>query len=189
VIAGEKKLKQMILWVGCLAMLQGSVEAGELYRWVDSSGKVHYGDAPAKDIDKDVSESNLVKFSDMAVANEDLPYETRRAKEKFPVTLYVSDNCDEPCNQGRKLLSKRGIPFTEKLLQSKNDIDEFKKLTGSDGAPTLAVGKIILKGFRAEDWQEVLDTAGYPKAAPYRAPKVAPPAAASGVAPAYPFKR
>jgi len=81
------------------------VQAGELFRWVDKAGKVHYGDTqPA-----DVVDVERKKLSSSTSQNEDLPYETLRAQQNFPVTLYVTNGCGAPCNQARTLLNKRGV--------------------------------------------------------------------------------
>lgn len=179
-------MKRIVWLLAGLAVLHA--QAGELYRWVDDAGKVHYGDAQARDAAKNVAESDMVRLSSKPASGEELPYQTQQARNKFPVTLYVSDNCGAPCTSARALLNKRGIPYTEKLLNTKAAIDEFRKLSGSDDAPTLAVGNTYLKGYLADAWQNELDVAGYPKAAPYRALVPATPAA-SAVAPAYPFAR
>jgi len=178
-------MKRIVLLLGCLVLMPSGMQAGELYRWVDAKGDMHYGDVPPVD----ATQIEVRKFSDVAAPNEDLPYETRRAQQNFPIVLYVADGCIEYCNQARNLLSKRGIPFSEKMLQTKEDIDAFKALSGSDSVPTLGVGKAFLKGFLAEQWHSELDVAGYPKTAPYRAISALPasaPAAASQVAPANP---
>ena len=89
---------------------------------------------------------------------------------------------------GAQSPDRRGIPFSDKKLLTKEEIEAFKALSGSDIAPTLGVGKIFLKGFEAGQWNNQLDIAGYPKTAPYHAPKASPamPAAASAVAPTQP---
>lgn len=177
-------MKRIVLLLGCLASLPSGAQAGELYRWVDSSGRVYYGDVPPAE----ATQVEVRKFPDGIMSSEYLPYETRRAQQNFPVTLYVADNCGETCNQARSLLAKRGIPFSEKLLKTNEEIDAFKQLSGSEIAPTLALGKTFLKGFQAEQWHSELDIAGYPKTAPYRAPNIQPvvPAAANPAAPENP---
>ncbi|HYR05167.1 MAG TPA: glutaredoxin family protein [Gallionella sp.] len=186
-------MKRTILLLGCLAMMPLSIQADELFRWVDNQGRVHYGDVPPVD----AAQVTPIKPIAVAEPGEDLPYEARRAQQNFPVTLYVADNCTEYCDQARSLLSKRGIPFSEKKLATREDIDAFKALSGFDSVPALAVGRTFLKGFLAEQWHSELDIAGYPKTAPYR-PPVTPsesgaltvpapaPAAASEVVPANP---
>lgn len=168
-------MKRIVLLLGCLAWMPA--QAGDLYRWVDAQGKVHYGDVPPAE----AAQIEEKKFAPAETPGADLPYATRRAQQDFPVTLYVSDNCAEYCDQARRLLNQRGIPYTEKKLATQEDIDAFKALSGSDSAPTLAVGRTFLKGFLATQWHGELDVAGYPKIAPYRS--TAPPATAIPAAP------
>lgn len=165
-------MKSYFILAAMLLAALSSAQAGELYRWVDQSGKLHYGDMPPAG----AAQAEKVKISDSPVSEDvDLPYETRRAKENFPVTLYVADNCIDPCQKARDFLSKRGIPFTEKGLKSKEDIDAFKKENGGEVVPALAIGKIWLNGFLAEQWDSELDAANYPKVSPYQPPAAAKP--------------
>ena len=178
-------MKRIVLLLGCLTAMPLGAQAGDLYRWVDAQGKVHYGDTPPPE----AAQLELLKSPAAPALGEDLPYETRRAQQNFPVTLYVAKNCAEYCDQARSLLNKRGIPFSEKVLETQEDMDTFRKLSGFDGVPALSVGKTFLKGFLAEQWHGELDIAGYPKTAPYRPAGMLPssaPAAASDVAPAAP---
>ncbi len=153
-------MRRRFIWAGLIALACGNAQADGMYRWVDKSGKVYYGDAPAADATK----VDKMKFGAVqTVAVDDLPYLTRRAKQSFPVTLYVAENCGDSCKQAREFLTKRGIPFTENNVRTKEELETFKQLSGSAGVPTLAVGKTWFKGFQAEQWGGGLDTAGYPQ--------------------------
>ena len=175
-------MRHIVLLLACLVMMPLEVQAGELFRWVDNAGKMNYGDVPPADA-TDVERLNI---SSEATLNDDLPYETRRAQENFPVTLYTSNGCGEGCTQGRSLLSKRGIPYSEKLLQTREDIEAFKQLSGIDSVvPVLQVGKDFLKGYLESQWNGELDVAGYPKTASYRQ-RFAPPVKAEPYTPAPP---
>lgn len=134
----------------------------ELYRWVDSSGKVHYGDVPANDAEQ-LQEKKFDKPAAAATGDEALPFEMRRAKQRFPVTLYVTENCTTACQQARDFLNQRHIPYAEKQLSTQEEFDDFKKKSGGDTVPTISVGSSWLKGFLATAWQDALDVAGYPK--------------------------
>lgn len=163
-------MRRRFVWAGLIALVCGTAQADGLYRWVDKSGKVNYGDAPAADAAK----VEQKKFGAAPTVDiNDLPYATRRAKQNFPVTLYSAENCGDSCKEARLFLTKRGIPFTENLLRTKEDLDSFKKLSGSDSVPTLAVGKTWFKGFQAEQWSGALDTAGYSQTP---SPQLRPPA-------------
>ena len=142
-------MKSIILLLACLAIIPSGVQAEELFRWVDKAGKMNYGDVPPAD----ATDVERIKLSSEPAQNEDLPYETRSAQQNFPVTLYVGAGCGETCDQARSLLSKRGIPFSEKLLRTKQDVETFNQLSGIDGVvPVLAVGKDFLKGFLESQW-------------------------------------
>ena len=144
---------------------------------MDKAGKMNYGDLPPAD----ATDVERIKISSESTPNDDLPYATRRAQENFPVTLYACGGCGEACTQGRDLLSKRGIPYSEKLLQTREDIDAFKQLSGIDSVvPVLQVGKDFLKGYLESQWNTELDVAGYPKTASYRQ-RFAPPVQAGAI--------
>lgn len=136
--------------------------AGDLYRWVDSAGNVHYGDVPPGDAQQ-LQEKKFAAPATPPTGDAALPFEVRRAKQRFPVTLYVQDSCKEPCQQARDFLNQRHIPFTEKNLTTEEEVNAFKQQSGGDAIPTLSVGRNWLKGFLARSWQDELDAAGYPK--------------------------
>lgn len=158
-------MKRIVLLSVCLCAMPLGVQADDLFRWVDKSGKMNYGDVPPAD----ATEIVRLKFPSDPGQNEDLPYETRLAQQNFPVTLYVSEDCGETCDKARSLLNKRGVPFSEKSLKTKQDIDALQQLSGIGGVvPVLEVGKNFLRGFLESQWNSELDIAGYPKTASYR---------------------
>jgi glutaredoxin len=165
-------LKRIFLLMSLLLLT--NLQAAELYRSIDKDGKVHYGDSPlegTEDVEK-------LKSGNEPKPDENLPYETQRAMQNFPVTLYAFPDCGRACQMARDLLNKRGIPFTEKSLTKKEDIDAFSQASGDSKLPAVTVGKTWLKGFQAEQWNNELDFAGYPKKVlTYRPPTTtAPPA-------------
>ncbi|MBI1174080.1 MAG: DUF4124 domain-containing protein [Sideroxydans sp.] len=153
----------MKFWIFGLAMLfLSAAHADGLYRWVDQAGKVHYGDVPANDAEQ-LQERKFDKPATPLSGDAALPYEVRRARQRFPVTLYVEQSCTVPCQQAREFLQQRHIPFTEKNLVTKEETDAFKQDSGSDILPAITVGSHWLKGFFAKAWQDELDAAGYPR--------------------------
>ncbi|MFN3398622.1 MAG: glutaredoxin family protein [Sulfurimicrobium sp.] len=146
----------------CCCIAASLAQAAELYRWVDSEGKVHYTDQPPPPSAQKVEEKNLGNNS---IDTSELPYATRQAIKKSPVTLYAND-CGEPCDQARDHLAQRGIPFTGKNPQtSPADAEALKKLVGAAYVPVLVVGSAVSKGYEKGTWDAALDAAGYPKSA------------------------
>jgi len=165
-------MKKFIVLMGLLLIVATSAYADNLFRWKDKEGKVHYGDRPAED----AVDTETKKFGAPADGgDDDLSYGTRKAKQNFPVTLYVSANCGNPCEQARLFLNKRGIPYSEKVIKTDEDLASFKKLSGGESVPSLTIGKSLLSGFEAGQWNGELDIVGYPKTAPYgKRPSPAP---------------
>ncbi|MEI7428966.1 MAG: glutaredoxin family protein [Betaproteobacteria bacterium] len=151
-----------------IALLFGSfAQAQTTYRWVDkATGQTIFSDQPPPPGTKAVS----TRISDDKGDEQPLPYATRQAADKFPVALFTTSNCLEACKQGRDLLNSRGIPFSEKLLQSQEEYAELSKKLGSEAVfPSIFVGQQNFKGFENGAWNNLLDLAGYPASAPYGA--------------------
>ena len=149
------------------ALLTGSLASAQTtYQWIDAkTGTTVISDQPPPPGTKQV-----VKRAGEEASEQQVPYATRQAAEKFPVTVYTAASCGDACTQARGLLNSRGIPFSEKVLQSQEEIAELARLLGSDAAtPTLIVGRQNFKGFEVGAWNNLLDLAGYPRTAPYGA--------------------
>ncbi len=149
------------LLILCLALTSVGASA-EAYRWVDPQGRTIISDSPPPGRARDVS-----KAGSASETTDGLPYEVRRAVDNFPVTLYTSADCASECKQARDFLNARGVPFTEKMLQKQEDVDELKKLVGDTFIPALKVGKQSFRGFEPAAYTNLLDLAGYPKSAAY----------------------
>jgi len=165
-------LKRVFLLMSLLMLT--NLQAGELYRSIDKDGKVHYSDTPLEGTE----DFEKLKPGNEPVPSENVPYETQRAMQNFPVTLYTYPGCGSACQKARDMLNNRGIPFTEKNLETKEDIDAFRKESGGSQAPALTIGRTWLKGFLDEQWNNELDFAGYPKKALIYLPRPAAPASA-----------
>ena len=158
-----------LLTVGFAASIMLWATAGvaqTTYRWTDKSGQTIYSDQPPPAGARQVVKSGAPERGD----EPPLPYATRRAAERFPVTLYTAANCVEPCERARDLLNARGVPFAEKLLTSEDELAELaRQLGGEANVPTLYVGRQHVTGFESVAWNNLLDLATYPKTAPYGA--------------------
>jgi len=149
------------LLVLCLALTSACTVA-ETYRWVDPAGRTVISDTPPP------GRAHSVAKAGASNGNTDgLPFAVKQAVESFPVTLYTSADCVNECKQARDLLNARGVPFTEKMLQTPEDFDELKALVGDAFIPSLKVGKQSFRGFESGAYTNLLDLAGYPKTAPY----------------------
>ena len=144
-----------------LAALFASAPLYAQYKVVGPDGKVTYTDRPPASSSGKVSE--LGGRGGVAAENAALPLELRQAVARYPVTLYASVGACDPCDSARQLLRQRGIPYSEKSVQSPEDADALERLSGGRDAPTLSVGAQTLRGLAPEVWNSYLDAAGYPR--------------------------
>lgn len=173
--------------LGTFAALGSSVaHAQGVYRSVGPDGKVTFSDrapaVPAAQAVPALQERTATPDSAGAGAAAGtvltgLPPALRQAAARFPVALYTSSDC-APCASARSLLQARGVPFSERTVQSNEDIDALQHLSGSTNLPFATIGKQQLSGFADLEWKQYLDAAGYPKQsqlpANYQRPAAAP---------------
>ena len=170
-------------------LLATSVAQAQLYKSIGADGRVTYSDTPPSS-GKIVESKSLSNNSESDIDTSGLPYELGQAKKNSPVTLYTSSKCI-PCDDGRKLLRNRGIPFREKTISTNNDIARLKEVAGESQLPFMLIGRNKESGFEATSWNAALSAAGYPQN--NQLPKTyqngqttpaAPPANASAASPA-----
>lgn len=143
--------------VGFIALASISVQA-QMYRWIDQQGHVHYTDSPPP---KDALKSEEKHLSGNVASGGDLPYATRKAMKNAPVILFTAEACKAPCDDGRKLLSQRGIPYRDIKVDDEASRAQLKQYSASAEVPVLVVGRDVRKGFLATNWNAALDAAGY----------------------------
>lgn len=147
--------------------------AWALYKSVGPDGTVTYSQTPP-------TAGTPVKqltASGSSVPSDTLPFELKQIVSRYPVTLYSSANC-APCDSGRSLLQRRGVPYAERTISSAEDNQAFKRAESTDTLPVLRIGSQQLRGFSESEWTNYIDAAGYPKEsrlpATYRAPAPTP---------------
>jgi glutaredoxin len=168
-----------IVFLIAVLLAAGTVQAAQLYRWVDDKGRVEWRDTPPPANAKKVERRTV---GGSVIETNELPFSVQRAMRDFPLTFYVTD-CGESCSKARAHLNRRGLPYTEKNPQ--DDIEAYKKLTnGRLEVPLLFVGREALRGYHEETWEAALDGAGYPRSVAGARPPAAKPAAAPPQTPA-----
>lgn len=160
-------------------LLAASAAQAQVYRTTGPDGRPVYTDKPPTTA---APAPRAASGGGGSSASGGLPYELNQAAQRYPVTLYTSNDC-APCGSGRSLLTRRGVPFTEKTINTNADISALKNQFGNASLPVLTVGAQQVKGYAESTWTQYLDAAGYPKEsrlpASYRAPAPSPLAPAT----------
>jgi hypothetical protein len=141
----------------CIGLLLSAASAqAQVFKWVGPDGKVNYSDVPPPPS----THAQKKNFSGNVLDSGDMPFALAEAMKKNPVTLYTGQKCT-PCDDGRTLLNRRGIPFIEKTVSTNADI---ALLGGGDiDLPQMTVGSARLRGYEAGAWNSRLSAAGYPE--------------------------
>ena len=144
-----------------VAALLGGAAVGALaqYKIVGPDGRVTYTDKPPTA--SEIRPGNAPDASAPS-ATGGLPYETRQAMGRYPVTLYASTKCPA-CDSVRGWLKSHGVPFTEYALSNDNDFRTLQSRFGDTSVPVTTIGSQRLKAFNPTELQSYLDAAGYPK--------------------------
>jgi glutaredoxin len=177
---------RFLLLVALLCCGQSAI--AQQYRWVDDKGQPHYSDAPPAGV------KSVRKTETRAAEQPEEPppssYELRRALKDFPVTLYTTPTCGEPCEMARATLNRRGIPFSEVPVVTPETLEQVKAIAGAEAVPILVVGRSVLNAYEPTRYKSLLDSAGYPKegTVPVRSQRAPTPAAGTSPPVAEPVK-
>jgi glutaredoxin len=169
-------LLAMLLLGGSLIFMALPSHAQQVYRIVGPDGKVTFSDQPPPATSGGkVTGANAGASGGASSAG--LPFELRQIASKYPVTLYTGDKC-APCGSARSMLTSRGIPFSEKTVNSNEDIEALQRISGDASLPFMTIASQQLKGFSEAEWTQFLNAAGYPATSTlppsYRNPAASP---------------
>ena len=157
-------------------LLVAAAAQAQVYRNVGPDGRVTFTDRPMANATQGGAGTGSASSTGAA-----LPYQLNQTVQRYPVTLYTGNSC-------RNQLIQRGIPFTEKTVESNDDIAALQRLSGGNELPVLTVGSQRLSGYSDSEWTQYLDVAGYPKSSQlpsgYQRPAATPLVAAKAAAPA-----
>ena len=145
---------------GIAALLAtAAAHAQTIYRATGTAGNITFADkVPANAVK---ATPLTIETAAASVIGSSLPFALRQSASKYPVTLYTSANC-APCDAGRALLTKRGIPFTEMTINSAADGEALRRISNTTSLPLLTIGSQHVKGFSDWEWTQYLDAAEYP---------------------------
>jgi glutaredoxin len=140
-------LLALLVWLAAPA-------AGQIYKWEDEDGNVHYSsrpatDAPAEDVTRRVhSTGNFVELETVDTA---LTGNT--------ITMLSTTWCNV-CKKAKAWLSARGIAYTELDVEHDEDGKKLYQELNGKGVPIILVGKQRMNGFGEARMQQMLQAAG-----------------------------
>ena len=113
---------------------------GEIYKWTDENGKVHYGDTKPKHLE---AESVTPEVNTMEGV------ETKR------VVMYATSWCGY-CRKARKYFSQHAIAYTEYDIEKDRSAKQRYDALGANGVPVILVGDQRMNGFSEQRMKRML---------------------------------
>jgi len=143
------------------ALLAGAaVGALAQYKVVGPDGKVTYTDKPPTASDVRIGNNSVPNGG----GSGGIPYETRTAMSKYPVTLYAAKGCGA-CDSVRTWLRGHAVPFNEVAVSTDQDYLALQARFGETLVPVTTIGTQKLKNYNSAELQSYIEAAGYPKQA------------------------
>lgn len=160
--ACRRRLRGVPAGLALLAMSLCAAPVLAQYKVIGPDGSVTYTDRPPSAENARVTALGRNAAPTVASNDAALPAELRTAVQRHPVTLYTGEAC-APCDEGRRLLQRRGVPYTERRITTGDDAAALERLIGARTLPGLSIGAQPLRGYSEQDWTAYLDAAGYPR--------------------------
>ncbi|MFT5219862.1 MAG: glutaredoxin [Gammaproteobacteria bacterium] len=149
------KLPTLVSLCCLVAMLLSPTSQAEFYKWVDASGKIHYGDSPPENAQLKNIQGTISSFKSVTVEPFvfDPKIVSKRSSTKT-VVMYSTSWCGY-CKKAVRHFKKNKIQFTEHDIEkSKKAAAEYRKLKGR-GVPVILIGKQRMNGFEAGAFDKI----------------------------------
>lgn len=135
--------------LGLLLLAALAAHAGDIHRWTDSAGNVHFGDRPPLATDSEIVRLRINTYSSP---------DTQALADVFQVddrvVMYSASWCGV-CKKAKRYFEAERIPFTEYDVEtSAKGRRDFNKL-GARGVPVILVGKQRLNGFTPASFERL----------------------------------
>lgn len=149
------KLKAAVtVVVSALLLLTAGPSLGQIYKWTDSNGKVHFGDRKPGSENTETVTVKVTPRSGSAPTEND-PSSKKAAKTEIKKVVMYSTSWCPYCKKARNYFKQQGIPFVEYDVEKlPNRMREFKKLGGT-GYPLVLIGKKQqMQGFNISEFNK-----------------------------------
>ncbi len=136
-------------------MMTSPVTQGDLYKWIDNNGKIHYGDSPPKNAKLKKITGEITSFSSVSV--EPFVYDPNlvsKRKKSRSVIMYSTSWCGY-CKKAARYFRQKKIPFTEyDIEKNAKAAREYKRLRGK-GVPVILIGDRRMNGFSIKTFDSI----------------------------------
>ncbi|MEZ5542178.1 MAG: DUF4124 domain-containing protein [Pseudomonadota bacterium] len=138
-----------LLMAALYLLMLPTPQAGEIQRWTDAQGNVHFGDRPPADV-----AAETVRLRVNTYAAPDIEGLQGVFDNGDQVVMYSAAWCGV-CKKAKRYFEAEHIPFTEYDVEtSARGQRDFKRL-GGRGVPIILIGAQRLNGFTPASFERI----------------------------------
>jgi len=153
-------MMRLLLALGVLCI--SAAAHAQVYKWTDSTGKLHYGDRPPQDVRKEELKIGVQSFDAPPMIERAADVIRRPAKvdagakrEPAGLTMYATTWCGY-CRRARAYFAERGIAYREVDVEASDaNQKEFRQYRGR-GVPLFVMADKRMRGFSAAAMDQFL---------------------------------
>jgi glutaredoxin len=147
-VSPDDKARPALTFMLSLLMHTGAA-AGDIHRWTDSEGNMHFGDQPPVAVDSEIVKLRVNTYSSPGIEALAEIFQTDDR-----VVMYSASWCGV-CKKAKRYFQDKGIGFTEHDIEtSAQGRRDYNKL-GARGVPVILVGRRRLNGFSAASFEGI----------------------------------
>ena len=150
--------------IAVLILLVAGTADGQVYKWTDKDGKVHYGDRPPADSKTEQVKVAVQSFGGPAevdyVSILRRPVKSDARQTRADVIIYSAAWCG-PCKSAKAWMASQNVPFTDYDVETSEQGRKDFAALGGKGVPMILVGEQRMTGFGAAGLMAMLKKAGY----------------------------
>ena len=131
----------------CVLLLFSQAGSGEILKWIDEQGQVHYADQRPG--------SGRAEVLDLKVSSYEQVSITRSQPIRDNGVVMYSTSWCAYCEQARNYFRKNGIDFTEYDIERNRSAQRAYKKLGARGVPLILVGAQRMNGFSVAGFNRI----------------------------------
>ncbi len=138
----------------CLALITATPAVhGEIYKWVDDEGNMHFGDRKPNTADSEELELPAINTYE-SVTYDTSVYDISVHGSGQKVVMYSTDWCGA-CKRAKRYFNKNNIAFTEYNIDKNAKAKQRYKALGATGVPVILYGKKRMNGFSEAGFRRI----------------------------------
>lgn len=142
----------------CLLSLFAGAQAlawGEIYKWKDEQGNVHFGDRPPASARTERVEVKVNTYQSVGEGySPEWFYKGKPRQSRPQVVMYSAEWCGV-CRRAKQYFSEQQIPYKELDIDKSKQAQEGFERLGGQGVPIILVGKRRMNGFSAARFEKM----------------------------------